>query len=138
MKVKVQKGSSIPTYATEGSACFDLYAKDTVTIYPFKREKISLNLKVELPKGTVMLVFPRSSMGASGLCMSNSVGVIDSDYRGDIKALYTNMTMARKTIKQGDRIAQGMVIPVCMCEFEEVESLSETERGDGGFGSTGK
>ena len=85
-----------------------------------------------------MLLFPRSSIGKkTWLRMSNSVGVIDSDYRGTIHAIYDNIGCDRQVIKKGQRIAQGIIVPIPKVEFEEVEELSITERGEGGFGSTG-
>jgi dUTP diphosphatase len=85
-----------------------------------------------------LLLFPRSSIGIKTcLRMANSVGVIDSDYRGTIHAMYENIFCVPHHINQGDRIAQGIIVPIPKVEFEEVEELSTTERGEGGFGSTG-
>lgn len=93
---------------------------------------------MEIPQGHVMLLFPRSSIGKkTWLRMANSVGVIDSDYRGTIHALYDNIALSKQEVEQGQRIAQGIIVPIPKVEFEEVEELSTTERGTGGFGSTG-
>lgn len=141
MKVKIKKthpSGRIPTYATDGSGAFDFYSAEDV-IYDFTETRvINLGVAMEIPQGHVMLLFPRSSIGKNkGLRMANSVGVIDSDYRGTIHALYENVFLQNEYITQGDRIAQGIIVPIPKVEFEEVEELSTTERGEGGFGSTG-
>ena len=141
MKVKIKKthpNGKIPTYATDGSGAFDFYSAEDRIVFPQFPNAIRLGVAMEIPAGHVMLLFPRSSIGKkTWLRMANSVGVIDSDYRGTIHALYDNIALSRQEIKQGDRIAQGMIIPISKVEFEEVEELSTTERGEGGFGSTG-
>ena len=142
MKVKVKKtheGGRIPTYATDGSGAFDFYSAEEVHINPETAPTaINLGVAMEVPEGHVLLVFPRSSIGKnSNLRMANSIGVIDSDYRGTIHALYENTDCYVEIIKKGNRIAQGIIIPIPQVEFEEVEELSTTERGEGGFGSTG-
>lgn len=99
---------------------------------------IDLGVALEVPEGHVMLLFPRSSIGKNTpLRMANSVGVIDSDYRGTIHALYENIDICPTLIKRGDRIAQGIILPIPKIEFEEVTLLSGTKRGHGRFGSTG-
>lgn len=141
MKVKIKKthpNGKIPTYATDGSGAFDFYSAEDRTVFPQFPSAINLGVAMEIPAGHVMLLFPRSSIGKkTWLRMANSVGVIDSDYRGTIHALYDNIALERQEIKQGDRIAQGIIMPCPKVEFEEVEELSITERGEGGFGSTG-
>lgn len=145
MNVRVKRlneNAKLPTYATDGSACFDLYACEDVTLPVLSTKKVPLGLAFEVPKGHVMLLFPRSSTGLNTpLRMSNSVGVIDSDYRGEVCCLYdnegVNSSYIDHRIRKGDRIAQGMIIPVEQVSFLEVDGLSETERGNGGFGSTG-
>lgn len=141
MKVKIKKthpNGKIPTYATDGSGAFDFYSAEDVDIKRLELMAIDLGVAMEVPEGHVMLLFPRSSIGKNTpLRMANSVGVIDSDYRGTIHALYENVFLQDEYITQGDRIAQGIIVPVPKIEFEEVEELSTTERGEGGFGSTG-
>ena len=141
MKVKIKKthpNGKIPTYATDGSGAFDFYSAEKVEIKGLEVMAINLGVAVEVPDGHVMLLFPRSSIGKkTPLRMANSVGVIDSDYRGTIHALYDNFVLRNHEINQGDRIAQGIIVPIPKVEFEEVEELSTTERGEGGFGSTG-
>ena len=141
MKVKIKKthpNGKIPTYATDGSCAFDFYSAENMMIINSDVHTINLGVALEVPQGYVLLLFPRSSIGMNtGFRMANSVGVIDSDYRGTIHAMYENIIDAPQYIKQGDRIAQGIIVPIPKVEFEEVEELSTTERGEGGFGSTG-
>lgn len=141
MKVKIKKthpNGKIPTYATDGSGAFDFYSAEDRTVFSQFPSAINLGVAMEIPAGHVMLLFPRSSIGKkTWLRMANSVGVIDSDYRGTIHALYDNIALERQEINKGDRSAQGMIIPIPKVEFEEVEELTATERGSGGFGSTG-
>ena len=140
MKVKIKrthKNGRIPTYATDGSGAFDFYSAEDVVVHENYAKAINLGVAMEVPDGHVLLLFPRSSIGKNtGLRMPNSVGVIDSDYRGTIHALYDNV-WSDHTVLTGDRIAQGIIVPIPKVEFEEVEELSTTERGEGGFGSTG-
>lgn len=141
MKVKIKKthpNGKIPTYATDGSGAFDFYSAEDVPVFSQCPYAVNLGVAMEIPQGHVMLLFPRSSIGKNTrLRMPNSVGVIDSDYRGTIHALYENSDNRWDTINRGDRIAQGIIVPIPKVEFEEVEELSTTERGEGGFGSTG-
>lgn len=141
MKVKIKKthpNGKIPTYATDGSGAFDFYSAEDRIVFTQFPNAIRLGVAMEIPVGHVMLLFPRSSIGKkTWLRMSNSVGVIDSDYRGTIHAIYDNIGCDRQVIKKGQRIAQGIIVPIPKVEFEEVEELSITERGEGGFGSTG-
>lgn len=141
VKVKrVRDGAKLPTYGSDGAGCFDFYAPDDRFLLAGETEKIPLGVAMEVPEGHVLLIMPRSSIGLkTPLRMANSVGVIDSDYRGEISALYENQReLVDFHIAAGDRIAQGCIVPVPTVEFEEVNTLSETKRGTGGFGSTGK
>ena len=141
MKVKIKKthpNGKIPTYATDGSGAFDFYSAEDVNFKYTETQAINLGVAMEVPKEHVLLLFPRSSIGMdTGFRMANSAGVIDSDYRGTIHALYENIFAVPQHFKQGQRIAQGIIVPIPKVEFEEVEELSTTERGEGGFGSTG-
>ena len=144
MKVKIKKLTDkaiIPTYGSVGSAGGDLYAvvENEFVINPQTTVLIGTGLSVEIPDGYVGQVYARSGLATkSGLAPANKVGVIDSDYRGEIKvALYNHSTESR-TVKSGDRIAQMVIAPYLQVEYEEVEDLSDTVRGEGGFGSTGK
>lgn len=142
MQVKIKKLSKaidVPRYATYGSACFDLQAREDTEIKFREIKKVPLGIAFEIPKNHVMLIFPRSSMGAKTYVrMANSVGVIDSDYRGEVCAIYENISVPVHHIRKGERIVQGLILPVERVTFEVVEELTETERGKGGFGSTGK
>ena len=141
MKVKIQRthqNGRIPTYATDGAGAFDFYSAEEVDIKGLEVMAIDLGVALEVPEGHVMLLFPRSNIGKNTpLRMANSVGVIDSDYRGTIHALYENNDICPTLIKKGDRIAQGIILPIPKIEFEEVKLLSGTKRGHGRFGSTG-
>jgi len=138
--VKTTPSSKIPTYATDGSGAFDFYSNVSMTVPPRGVAKIPLGVKVAIPPEYMMLIIPRSSIGSkTPLRLSNSVGLIDSDYRGEIMAMYENKpdAIGSRTIAEGDRIAQGFLIPKIKVTFSEVDKLPETERGEGGFGSTG-
>jgi dUTP pyrophosphatase len=131
----------IPQYATPGSACFDLHAlvnMEEIVNPNGGREVFSTGLAFEVPKDHVMLIFSRSGMGKKhGVALPHSVGVVDSDYRDEVKVPLINHGFTPYHVSNGDRIAQAMIIPVEQVQFEVVEELSETERGLGGFGSTG-
>ena len=130
----------VPTYATDGSAAFDIYADMSINIDSDDLEIISTGIAVEVPDGHVLLIHSRSGHGFRyGLRLSNCTGVIDSDYRGEIKVAMTlDMPDGYVCIERGDRIAQGMIVPVERVEFELTDELSETVRGNNGLGSTGK
>jgi dUTP pyrophosphatase len=141
MNVKVKKlhpNAVIPTYAKSGDAGMDLVATEIISNTTFD-VTYGTGIALEIPEGFVGLIFPRSSIRKYELALSNSVGVIDSGYRGELQATFkrTN-TLFPDAYKVGDRIAQIMIIPHPPIEFVEVEELSNTERGAGGFGSTGK
>lgn len=143
MKIKIKKLHSqaiIPTYAKEGDAGMDLVATQIELNLDYISYKTGLAF--EIPKGYVGLVFPRSSNSKKDLLLTNSVGVIDSGYRGEVelrfKTILNNKTENILTYNVGDRIGQIIILPYPRIEFEEVEELSETERGEGGFGSSGK
>ena len=146
MKVKIKKLHSdaiIPKYAKDGDAGMDLYAVevkhhfDAVT-GDLTKVIVDSGLAFEIPKGFVGLVFPRSSIQSTGLRLTNCVGVIDSGYRGPVKAVFDIKDPSLAYYEKGDRFAQMMIIPHPYIEFQEVKELSSTERGEGGFGSTGK
>jgi dUTP pyrophosphatase len=141
MQVKIKKLNPnvvIPTYAKSGDAGMDLVATKIISNTTFD-VTYGTDLAMEIPKGFVGLVFPRSSIRKYELILSNSVGVIDSGYRGELQATFKKENgLDSLAYKVGDRIAQIMIIPHPPIEFEEVDELSDTERGDGGFGSTGK
>lgn len=132
----------LPQYATAGSAAMDLTAHidAPVTIEPHQRVLLPTGIAIALPSAEyVALVFARSSMGVKhGIALSNGVGVIDSDYRGEIHVGLTNLSDSPYTIQPGDRVAQLAVMPVVQANVIPVAELDETDRGAGGFGSTGK
>lgn len=144
MKVKIKKLSDkaiIPTYGSLGSAGGDLYSAENspITIAPNQTVLIGTGLAVEIPDGYVGLVYARSGLATkSGLAPANKVGVIDSDYRGEIKVALHNHSTEVRTVGVGERIAQMVIAPYLRVEYEEVEDLTDTTRGAGGFGSTGK
>ena len=144
MKVKIKKLhplAVIPTYAKSGDAGMDLIATSIISETP-SQITYGLGIALEIPEGFVGLVFPRSSIRKTRLQLSNSVGVIDSGYRGELQATFNKITTTienqKNDYKVGDRVCQIMIIPHPSVELIEVDELSETERGDGGFGSTGK
>ena len=138
MKVRIKKlneSAVIPSYAKSGDAGMDLVA---TRIINERLDSITYgtDIALEIPEGFVGLVFPRSSIRKTDLILSNSVGVIDSGYRGEIQATFKRSGVYAYAV--GDRICQIMIIPHPDIEFEEADELSDTERGEGGFGSTGK
>ena len=137
---KLNENAVIPTYAKDGDAGMDLVATSVISETP-KQITYGTGISMEIPEGFVGLVFPRSSIRKYDLTLSNSVGVIDSGYRGELQATFnkTNHSLQRvDDYKVGDRIAQIIILPYPKVMFREVEELSDTERGEGGFGSTGK
>lgn len=140
MKVKIKrldKSAVIPKYAKDGDAGLDL----TATAYKVNEKGqyiYNSDLALEIPDGYVGLLFPRSSICKKDLEMTNSVGVIDSNYRGPIKSVFNPTCEDPEIYELGERFAQLIIIPYPKIEFEEVEELSETDRGEGGYGSTGK
>lgn len=137
----LRQNAKLPTYGTEFSAGADLYAclESPVTIAPGETKAIPTGLAMEVPVGCAGLVYARSSMGVKrGLAPANKVGVIDSDYRGEIMVMLHNHGSVPQTVEQGERVAQMLITPVLTPAYEAVEELTDTLRGAGGFGSTGK
>lgn len=139
---KLREDAVLPARATEGSAGMDLHAlvDAPVTLRPGERAMIPTGLAIALPSPDyVALVFARSGLAVKkGVTLSNCVGVVDSDYRGELKVGLINQSQEPYTIEKGERIAQLAVMPVCLPEVVQAEELDETGRGAGGFGSTGK
>lgn len=143
MKVNVKRlydSAILPTYATDGSGCFDIYTMLNGDTDYNEPHTYSTGIAFEIPEDHVMLVFSRSGHGfKNDVRLSNCVGVIDSDYRGELKVKLTCDKIGwGLEVNAGERIAQGMIIPIQKVQFEEVSELSKTERGEGGFGSSGK
>ena len=135
----------LPSYETDGAAGADIRANfpesdgDGVTLAPGERRLIPTGLSVEIPKGYEMQLRPRSGLALKqGITLLNTPGTIDSDYRGPLGVILINLGREPVTISHGDRIAQAVVAPVVQARFVEVAALSETARGEGGFGSTGR
>ena len=143
-KIQIKRLNSevkIPSYKTQGSSGMDLMAflKDPVTIKPKSSELISTGIAVAIPEDTEIQIRPRSGLAAkSNISVLNTPGTIDSDYRGELKIILYNHGADDFVVKNGDRIAQMVLMPVLKASFEEVENLPNTIRGTGGFGSTGK
>jgi dUTP pyrophosphatase len=135
---KLHPNAVIPTYAKQGDAGMDLVATEIINEEAFQIT-YGTGLAMEIPEGFVGLVFPRSSIRKTDLSLTNCVGVIDSGYRGELQATFRKERgVASRKYEVGERIAQIMIIPHPDIQFEETDELSNTERGDGGFGSTGK
>ena len=137
---KLNENAVTPTFGTEFSAGADLYSvEEEVVINPGETKFIGTGLATAIPVGTVGLIYARSGLACKkGLAPANKVGVIDSDYRGEIKVALHNHGTEPQTVLKGERVAQMVITPYFAVDYVEVESLSTTVRGDGGFGSTGR
>ena len=144
VKILLSRGMTMPAYATEGAAAVDMRAAidegTTVTIEPGCRAMIPTGMAIALENANVVAILAaRSGLAVkSGINLANGIGVIDSDYRGEMRVTLYNTTDTEYTVRPGDRIAQLMVVPVACPPIEVVDTLPETERGEGGFGSTGR
>lgn len=142
LKVKIKKlvkHAIIPKYVHKDDAGMDLFAIDKYKDDHYKFIEYGTGLAVQIPKGYMGLLFPRSSISKSCHVLSNSVGVIDSSYTGELKVRFRyDEEIEYLQYAVGDRVAQFIVLPYPKIEFEEVKELDQTERGDGGFGSSGK
>lgn len=138
---KLNENAIIPTYGTEFSAGADLYALpgEAVTVEPHQTVMIHTGLAMEIPEGYAGLIFARSGLASKrGLAPANKVGVVDPDYRGEFMVALHNHTDEPRTVEGGERVAQLVIVPFIQGSFEVANELSETVRGEGGFGSTGK
>ena len=138
---KLQKNIILPEYKTDGSSGMDLMAnvEQTVKILPGEKKIISTGIMVAIPEQYEIQIRPRSGLAVkNGISVLNTPGTIDSDYRGEIKVILINLGKDIFEINKNDRIAQMIVCPIIKVELKEVESLPETVRGEGGFGSTNK
>jgi len=163
LKVKLMDGAPLPRHAKPGDAGMDLTTREKVSLAPGETVTVGTGVAVEIPDGYVGLVFPRSGLGARGINLSNCVGVIDSGYRGEIKVplhnnhhvdnvlvnmgedvfgaefpLRVKLKGESMTVERGERVAQLVVVPVVQVECMQVDELSDSERGSGGFGSSGR
>lgn len=138
---KLNGKATIPTYGTEYAAGADLYAciDEAITIQPGETKFIGTGIALEIPEGYAGLIYARSGLSCKkGLAPANKVGVVDADYRGEITVALHNHSLEAKTIAPNERIAQMVIAPFLAATFHEVDELSDTVRGVGGFGSTGK
>ncbi len=133
---RLTETAKLPTRAMEYAAGLDLYADETITIPEYHRAWVSTGIAIALNPYHVGQIWPRSGLAGHGL--DTSAGVVDSDYRGEVKVLLVNGSHERKTVRAGDRIAQLLIVPIIRLELIEVDALPETERGANGFGSTGR
>lgn len=141
IKIINQSAHPLPAYETIGSAGMDMRANlnEDFILKPFERFAIPTGISIELPQGFEAQVRPRSGLSLkSGLMIPNSPGTIDSDYRGEIKVIVANISQENITIKDGDRIAQLVIAKYEKAEWLIADEIDKTERGEGGFGSTGK
>lgn len=139
MKIKLLDEKCLPLKAHTYDAGYDLKARKETSVFPQDTEFIPTGVCVEIPSGYVGLLFPRSSISKTPLRMANSCGVIDSGFTGEIKVpLYNTSEVEIRDIEQYDKIAQLVIVPCMNFELEQVDELDDTERGEGGFGSTGK
>ena len=128
----------LPAYATDGAAGMDIVSADALTLHAGDRAAVATGFCIAIPEGYEVQVRPRSGLALKhGLTVANAPGTIDSDYRGEVKVLLINLGSKPVAIERGMRIAQLVVAPVTRGVFEEVDSLDDTARGSGGFGSTG-
>lgn len=137
---KLNEKAIIPTYGTEFSAGADLYAciEEEITINPGETKLISTGLAMEIPVGYGGFIYARSGLATKkGLAPANKVGVVDADYRGEVMVALYNQSSTEQTVAPQERIAQLVIAPFLKVEFNEVDELNETVRGEGGFGSTG-
>ena len=138
---KLNENAIVPTYATPLSAGADLYnlPESDIVIPPRETVLIHTGIAVEIPEGYCGLIFARSGLATKrGLAPANKVGVIDADYRGEIMVALHNHSDNAATVGAGERVAQMVIVPFLRAEYNEVGELSDTERGEGGFGSTGR
>lgn len=138
MNIKVVGDVETPKYAHAGDAGLDLRITEPVMLEPMQKQMVGCGIAFEIPSGCVGLVFPRSGLASKeGVTLANSVGVIDSGYRGEVRATLLNQSAETVTLDKGTRVCQLVVMPYVPCSLVPVDELSDTERGADGFGSTG-
>ena len=138
---KMRPSAKLPSYATEGAAAIDLSAAidEEITLAPSERRLIPTGIAISIPKNTVAILSARSGLSSKkGITAANGIGVIDSDYRGEIFFSANNLSTEAYTVTPGERVAQLMLMPVYAMSLVETDDLDKTARGEGGFGSTGK
>jgi dUTP pyrophosphatase len=133
------EGLPLPRYASEDAAGLDVTAAEELTLQPGQRHAVATGFAIEIPRGYEVQVRPRSGLAfKNGITCLNTPGTIDSDYRGEVKVILVNLGQEPFEVRRGERIAQLVPAPVLRANFVEVSQLGETERGSGGFGSTGQ
>ncbi len=138
MKITLTDGASAPFYATPGAAGMDIRSIEPVTLAPGERKLVRTGLTIAVPEGYEAQIRPRSGLALKkGISMVNTPGTIDSDYRGEVGIILINHGQETVRLDVGERIAQMVVCPVVQVDVEVVDALDQTQRGDGGFGSTG-
>lgn len=137
-KIRLTNDAPVPFYATAGAAGFDIAANETITINPGHWVPVATGLHIQLPVEQELQIRSRSGIAKKdGLVVHQGIGTIDSDYRGEIFVMLRNTGLNARTVNRGDRIAQGVIAPVIRVDFEVVDKLDDTVRGDAGFGSSG-
>jgi len=138
MNVKLTGTTPAPAYAKQGDAAFDLFLniEESLTLQPDQTVKVGCGIAMEIPEGHFGMVVPRSSLSKRNLLLANTVGIIDSGYRGEIMAVIRNVGTTPEVLNPQDRLFQMAIIPFTQVTFHPVDELSETARGEGGFGST--
>ncbi len=139
MKLKIKKLHSdavFPSYAKKGDAGMDIFASETLTLNPGERGLVKTGISMEFPEGYVFLVWDKSGISTKG-GVTTIAGVIDSGYRGELQIAVINLGQEPYTFEKGKKVAQGLIQPIVQAEIEEVSELSDSSRGEGGFGSTG-
>lgn len=138
LRFVLDEGARLPSYATEGSAGLDLSSIEDIELQPMERKLVRTGIRVAIPQGYEGQVRPRSGLAIKfGISMVNSPGTVDSDYRGELGVILINLGQNVVKLQRGERIAQMVVAPVVTASVTQVDELDETERGQGGFGSTG-
>ncbi|MCR4328737.1 MAG: dUTP diphosphatase [Patescibacteria group bacterium] len=135
---RIDKDLPLPEYKTEGAVAFDFYSRTDISLAPHEKKIAPSNFIIEVPKGHALIVAARSGTPKKGIMLANNIGIIDEDYHGpedEIGIWVWNMTDAPIEITRGDRIAQGLIVPIIRAEWEEVAQIKESSRG--GFGTTG-
>lgn len=139
LQITVNEGVEAPSYAHEGDAGLDLRVSEDVVLEPGETKKVGTGISMAIPKGNVGKVFMRSGFATrANIMLANGTGIIDSGYRGEIMLPLFNASDSTKSIPRGERVAQIIIEPYVACELEIVDELDDTERGTGGFGSSGR
>ena len=136
--ITLEEGAVLPSYQTQGSAGMDLCTNETFELRPMERRLVSTGLRIAVPEGYEAQVRPRSGLALKhGISMVNTPGTIDSDYRGEVRLIVINFGENVVKFNRGDRVGQLVICPVVRAQLQVVDTLEETDRGSGGFGSTG-